>query len=72
MPQTPNLFQLAVPSNHSLNIKIMKIIILQNIGLVDIICVEANTVINLPLRKTLPLAICRQQWTKACGVRWYS
>ena len=69
MPKTPNLFQLAAPSHHSLNIKIMT---QDFIPLVDIICVEANTVINLPLRKTLPLAICRQQWTKACGVRWYS
>ena len=33
MPKTPNLFQLAAPSHHSLNIKIMKIII-QDIGLV--------------------------------------
>ena len=41
MPETPNLFQLAAPSHHSLNIKIMKIII-QDIGLVDIICVEAK------------------------------
>ena len=48
MPQTPNLFQLAAPSHHSLNIKIMKIIIqdIQDIWLVDIICVEANTVIS--------------------------
>ena len=41
MPETPNLFQLAAPSHHSLNIKIMKIIV-QDIGLVDIICVEAK------------------------------